>query len=337
MLHELIHIFNKATEAAQADKKSVLASVVALEGSSYRRPGVRMLILEDGEMFGAVSGGCVEKDILRQADEVFKTGTPKMMHYDGRYRLGCEGLLYILIEPVTDPQQILNALKAQDHSRESFKITSNFSNAEGLQNQAQSVFNFSDEAKLAVHGAPFDLASEETFTQTITPSIRLTIIGSEHDAVALTQLAAAVGFRVEIIAPLDDHKSLQNFPGATNFYHLNPEQITPTQIDDRTAVVLMTHSFSKDLKYLGALIDSPAAYIGLLGPKKRREKLFDGLLEHYPEVAPEFIEMLHGPAGINIGAETAYEIGISIIAEILAVMRGQEPQSLKNKKSGIHD
>ena len=337
MLHELIHIFTQAKAAAEADKKSVLASVVALEGSSYRRPGVRMLINENGELFGAVSGGCVEKDILRQADEVFKSGAPKMMHYDGRYRLGCEGLLYILIEPVTDPEQILAALKTQDHSRKAFEIISKFSKAEGLQNEAQSVFNFSDETQLAVHGAPCDLASEQTFTQTITPSIRLTIIGSEHDAVALTQLAAAVGFRIDLIAPLDDHKSLQNFPGATNFYHLNPEQITPTQVDDRTAVVLMTHSFSKDLKYLGALIDCPAAYIGLLGPKKRREKLFDGLLEHYPEVAPEFIEMLHGPAGINIGAETAHEIGISIIAEILAVMRGQEPQSLKDKKSGIHD
>ncbi len=79
--------------------KAVLASVVALEGSSYRRPGVRMLLLEDGHMTGAVSGGCVEKEIFRQSESVFRTGIPKMMTYDGRYRLGCEGILYILLEP----------------------------------------------------------------------------------------------------------------------------------------------------------------------------------------------------------------------------------------------
>lgn len=337
MFHELKAIFDKALRARQEGKKAVLASVVALDGSSYRRPGVRMLILEDESMHGAVSGGCVEKDILRQAAEVFRRGIPKMMHYDGRYRLGCEGLLFILIEPIASPKDILEALLAQEASRKGFRIVSKFSRQEGLQPTAQSVFQFNSGQSLAVFHAEPDSQPQEEFTQEVAPSIRLMIVGAEHDAVALTQIAAGIGFQVAVVAPPDDPKSLANFPGASHYYPWTPEELKVADIDNRTAVVLMTHSFSKDLKYLGSLIGSDAAYVGLLGPKKRREKLFDALIEHYPEVATEFIENLHGPAGINIGAETAYEIGVSIVAEILACMRGQHPQPLKDKTTGIHD
>ena len=95
MTHELKAIFEQIEKVQQAGVKGVLASVVALKGSSYRRPGVRMLLLENGIMVGAVSGGCVEKEIIRQADSVFQSGVPKVMVYDGRYRLGCEGILAI--------------------------------------------------------------------------------------------------------------------------------------------------------------------------------------------------------------------------------------------------
>ena len=99
MIHELKDIIRSAKIAQSKGIKTVLASVVSLDGSSYRRPGVRMSIQENGRMIGAVSGGCVEKEILRQAQQVFKTNSSTLMEYDGRYRLGCEGILYILIEP----------------------------------------------------------------------------------------------------------------------------------------------------------------------------------------------------------------------------------------------
>jgi len=99
MIHELKKIINAYEAAKRKDISCVLATVVALDGSSYRRPGVRMLLQEDGKMIGAVSGGCVEKEILRQATAVFNSKVPKIMTYDGRYRLGCEGVLYILLEP----------------------------------------------------------------------------------------------------------------------------------------------------------------------------------------------------------------------------------------------
>ena len=99
MTHELIHILQNALINQKLGLKSVLASVVHLKGSSYRKPGVKMLICENGNRIGAVSGGCVENEIQRRAKSVLKTGTPKIIVYDGRYRMGCEGILHILIEP----------------------------------------------------------------------------------------------------------------------------------------------------------------------------------------------------------------------------------------------
>ena len=108
MIHELKKIFQVHETSAKASLKSVLATVVALDGSSYRKPGVRMLILENGYTVGAVSGGCVEKEIVRQTASVFSSGEAKIMTYDGRYRLGCEGILYILLEPF-DPETCSNS------------------------------------------------------------------------------------------------------------------------------------------------------------------------------------------------------------------------------------
>ena len=123
MLFELNTIFSQTQLTQAKGVKVALASVVALDGSSYRRPGVRMAVLETGEMVGAVSGGCVEKEVLRQAQSVFESNTPKLMTYDGRYRLGCEGVLYILIEPFNPEKAFFEAFANQQKNRSAFRIT----------------------------------------------------------------------------------------------------------------------------------------------------------------------------------------------------------------------
>lgn len=139
MTHEFKTIVENYRLAKKQGLKSVLATVVDLEGSSYRKPGVRMLILEDGNMIGAVSGGCVERDILRQSETVFKTGTAKMMTYDGRYRLGCEGILYILIEPFDPNETFLNCFETTLKKRKPFQIKSYFKREVGELNNIGSV------------------------------------------------------------------------------------------------------------------------------------------------------------------------------------------------------
>ncbi len=339
MLHELKAIFLQASQLEQQGQKSALVTVVALKGSSYRRPGVRMLVAQNGEMTGAVSGGCVEKEIVRQAQEVFSLGVARVLRYDGRYRLGCEGILTILIEPITKAQEICHALLADFNSRTPVSVYSYYQIDAGANAAMGSIFEFSNNKQLAVNLAFNKQNTQELscFKQQLAPAIRLVIVGAEHDAVALCKAAANMGMTVAIIAPLDDPKNIKNFPGASGYHGLTPEEITSVNFDARTALVIMTHSFSKDLQYLGNLIGSSLGYIGLLGPKKRREQLLNDLLEYFPAVSDSFLDDLFGPAGINIGAESAQEIAVSILAEILATMRNQQPGSLKYKQGGIHD
>ena len=334
MLHELKNIIRSAKIAKEQKLKTVLASVVSLDGSSYRRPGVRMSIQENEKMIGAVSGGCVEKEVVRQAQSVFETGTPKLMVYDGRYRLGCEGTLYILIESFDPEDAFYDAFENQCNSRKSFSISTSFSKEESNCFKGGSVFHFADSSFVI---SKSDAKEElEVFTQTIKPGFKLFIVGSEHDAVELCKYASNTGWEVDIIAPPDDSKTVDHFPGASRFLAINESEFAQLNIDSQSAIVMMTHSYVKDLKYISAIIDKDVSYLGLLGPSKRREKLINDIIERNPEIDDNFFDRLYGPAGINIGAETPQEIAISILGEILSVIRTQKPISLRDKSSGIH-
>lgn len=162
------------------------------------------------------------------------------------------------------------------------------------------------------------------------------IFGAEHDAVQLCKLAHYNGWEVTVISGPLESKTILDFPGATAFFSVSPDALELQSIDDQTAIVLMTHNFSNDLKYLLELKDLKPAYLGMLGPSDRREKLLSQFLEYCPDVDERFIEDIHGPAGLNIGAETPQEIAISIVSEILSVVRNQVPMSLKEKLGRIH-
>ena len=162
------------------------------------------------------------------------------------------------------------------------------------------------------------------------------IFGAEHDAVTLCQLANFNGWEVTIISGPLESKTIYNFPGATAFYSVSPDSLELNSIDQETAIVIMSHNYANDLKYLLELKDSKPAYLGLLGPSKRREKLLSQFLEYCPDVDESFIEKIFGPAGLNIGAETPQEIAISIVSEILSVIREHSPMSLKEKRTSIH-
>lgn len=335
MTHELKKIFQEYGNLRARGLKTVLASVVALDGSSYRRPGVRMLICEDGTMVGAVSGGCVEKEVLFQAASVFKSGIPKMMTYDGRFRLGCEGILYILIEPFQPNQSLLEDFDQAIKSRTPFKITSYYVKEYGEHANIGSTFLFGE--KPIPLGAEPDSSERSTYEQTLKPCYKLAIVGGEHDAVKLSKIALEMGWEVSVSVVPAEGKTIADFPGIDELWNVEPHDLPVEKIDDQTALVLMTHSYVKDLKYLHAVKACKPMYFGLLGPSKRREKLFNEYIDLYPDEDYAFFESIHGPAGINIGAEAPEEIAIAILSEILAVIRKQEPIMLKDKKEGIHN
>lgn len=335
MTHELIKMLSEYEIARGKKIACVLVSVVALEGSSYRRPGVRMLLLENGTMIGAVSGGCVEKEIKRQASVVFKTNIPKMVEYDGRFRLGCEGLLYILIEPFSPDNYFLEVFKRTINNRDYFRIETYFSKDLDLKKGLGSVFHF-DNKTFNVTATPEIDTKLETFRQEMNPCFKLIIIGTEHDAVVLAAYAALTGWKVTVVTTLQEEKKLLDFPGANELIVTAPEQIPVENIDEQTAIVLMTHSYVKDLKYLQVLKKVKPAYLGVLGPIKRREKLLNNLFDYSPDVSEDFLESIHGPAGLDIGAETPQEIAISVVSEILSVVRKKDAIKLSNKFGAIH-
>lgn len=336
MTHELKHIFTAYQTIKKSGNKAVLATVVALEGSSYRRPGVRMLILDNGKMIGAVSGGCVEKEVQRQAESVFSSGITKVMTYDGRYRLGCEGILYILLEPFIPNETTIKTFWQTVKERKSFELVSYFTRQEGISNELGSLFKV-DSSSLTLRPDFESKKGVEVFRQKLNPCFKLVIIGSEHDSVQLCSYAAMTGWEVSVIASPSEEKSIADFPGAQQFLSQIPEEFQPQLIDNQTGVVLMTHSYVKDLKYLVGLRGITPIYLGLLGPASRREKLLNELMEYDLDVTDDFFESIYGPAGINIGAETPQEIAVSVIAEILAVIRKKEPMLLRNKLGTIHN
>ncbi|NVJ89282.1 MAG: XdhC family protein [Flavobacteriaceae bacterium] len=338
MFHELKEIIQQALINQQKGLKSVLASVVHLDGSSYRKPGVRMLISEDLSSVGAVSGGCVEKEIIHRSKSVFVDGESKIVTYDGRYRLGCEGILYTLIEPFQISDEFLKAFFNANKNREALKINSYFTKEDDTTGNFGSLITFKNNNQFTFNNN-FDfknLKSTDVFSQILEANFRLIIIGGEHDAVKLCKIAANLGWDVDVYTSSKDPKELKDFPGANSVIGTNPETIEFSEINNNTAIVVMNHSYVQDLKYIVKLANYQPKYIGILGAPKRRERLFNELFEFVPDITDTFLETIYTPAGLHIGAQTPEEIAVSILAEILAVIREKEPFHLRVLNSKIH-
>lgn len=338
MIHELKEIINQALINQEKGLKNILASVVFLDGSSYRKPGVRMLISEDLNSVGAVSGGCVEKEIIHRSKAVFEKNTAKIITYDGRYRLGCEGILYILLEPFTIKKEFLEDFTKAISKRESLKIESYFIKKDETSGGFGSKVTFENNKQYQFLDATINPKNEfDCFTQILQPAFRLIIIGGEHDAVKLCKIAANLGWEIEVITSVKDPKTLHDFPGAKSVVGESPETISFSGIEENTAIVIMNHSYVQDLKYVTKLSKYRPKYIGILGAPKRRERLFNELFEFVPDISEEFLDQIYTPAGLHIGAQTPEEIAISIIAEILSVIRNKEPFYLRNITDKIHN
>ncbi|WP_111684107.1 XdhC family protein [Winogradskyella tangerina] len=327
MTHEFKNIITQAIADKQKGIKSVLATVVDLEGSSYRKPGVRMLISEDMTMTGAVSGGCVEAEVRRRAQSVFQDGKSKMMTYDGRFRLGCEGTLYILLELIDLDNSFIDAFYKMLDSRKSFQIESYYLKEDDVTGDFGSQVTF-DNDHIFQFNTSINTEANQKFSQTLNPSPRLVIIGAEHDAVKLCRMASLLGWEIDVITSINDPKQLSDFPGAKSVTDSTPE-LFDLKIDKETIVVLMTHNYALDLKYLIKLTEVEPKYIGILGSVKRRERLQNDLFSYKEDLDGSFLDAVYSPAGLHIGAITPEEIALSILSEILSVLRKTKPTSLR--------
>ncbi|MCB0707362.1 MAG: XdhC family protein [Saprospiraceae bacterium] len=333
----MIQIIVQAIANQQNGKRQVLATVVDLDGSSYRKPGVRMLMDEDGNMTGAVSGGCVEKEVLRRAQRVFDSGEALVMTYDGRYRLGCEGVLYILLEPFKVSTDLQEQFFQNITLRRPFEVHCWYRKESDSVGAFGSLIYFGNGSSFSfsTNRIEQDLRGLELFSQDFQPLFKLIILGGEHDSVKLCSMAHLLGWEVEILTSWREPRQLSDFPGATKVIPTSPDMMEFNAIDQETAVVLMSHNFSLDLKYLIKLKDSRPAYLGIIGSIARRDQLHAQLLELNPETSLAFIEQIHSPAGLNIGAVTPAEIALSILSEILSITRKKEFDSLQKQTIGV--
>ncbi len=350
------------------ERQAALATVVQVKGSSYRSPGARMLMLDNGRWVGSVSGGCLEGDALRKARKVISSGTPQTVTYDTSndddnqlgIGLGCNGIIDILIEPIdprdkTNPIGLLESYLAFDgygvvatvfesshaHIAIGEKCTLSPSGEWACTNptlQQLCEHTIKTSLKNKTHTVQsFDKEGVKVFVEVIHPGIKLLIFGGGFDAKPVTQLASMLGWDVTVSDECVAHLLPVNFPDANQMLPCNREYVAKDiPITPFTAIALMSHNLNYDKKVLEQVVTSDAPYIGILGPKKRAEKLMDHLKKQGITVSPEIQHKLHYPIGIDIGAETPDEIAVSIIAEIQAKFNNRNGGFLRYRTGPIH-
>jgi xanthine dehydrogenase accessory factor len=371
MTKEIRDIISAFKEAQQQGRQTALATVVHVEGSSYRRPGARMLVEDNGRMTGAISGGCLEGDALRKALLAINQKQNKLVTYNTLdeddatlgIQLGCNGIVHILFEPINtnninNPISLLESCLKQ---RKNSVIVTLFSlqNYYGHQPGTCSFFdgeinlqNISNQNLLnqLKNDAAIVLDTKSSllkqypdheltaFIELIEPPVSLVVVGAGNDALPMIDMATILGWQTIVIDGRSTHANKQRFPKGNELIVGKPgeiiEQIT---VDERTVFVLMTHNYNYDLAVLELLLKKNCIYIGILGPKKRLQCMLTELEEKGHLISDEQKVMLYGPTGLDIGAEAAEEIALSVLAEIKAVLSKRNGASLRNRHDAIHN
>lgn len=372
-MKELREIIKAYDAAVHAGKKSALAAVVHLNGSSYRRPGARMLVTDDGELTGAISGGCLEGDALRKAMLVLSQQQSKLVTYDTSdeddasigIQLGCAGIIQVLFEPINlnDNNNPIQLLRKAAALRQKSVLVTLFSLEDKKNEQPGTCLLMEENGNISgtipypelhddiienVHHAMQQQASSfknyviknislTAFIEFLQPPVSLVVVGAGNDAIPMMQIADIIGWDVRVVDGRSTHAKPERFAGACQVLVSKPEKVLDQiPIDQQTVFVMMTHNYNYDLAMLKALLLRKVKYIGMLGPKKKLDRMLDELRDDGQALSQEQLNTIYGPSGLEIGAETAEEIALSIIAEIKAVLSGKKGGSLRNKQDEIH-
>jgi xanthine/CO dehydrogenase XdhC/CoxF family maturation factor len=358
-MRELREILAAYGRLSAAGESGVLASVVAVEGSTYRRPGARTLMLPDESAIGLVSGGCLEGDLLERARSVRESGAPALVHYDFRGEedlvwglgLGCAGAVDVFLERVDaghpGPLGWLGAWVAGRRAGaiatllEGPRAGARRARAEGGRAEgplADPALDLALEAALAEH-RPQRIASAAgaVAIEAFAPPLRLALFGAGPDAAPVAALAVSLGWHVVVLEPRAVFARPERFPGA-EVVHVEVEQaVARAALGAADFAVVMTHHYLHDRALLGALLAGPARYVAVLGPKQRSEDLLSDLAAAGARIGDEERARLFGPAGLDLGADSPEEIALAIVAEVQAVAAGRSGGPLRARKGPIHD
>ena len=313
-MNEMRQILERARELRRRGESAVLATIVAVEGSAYRREGARMLIEGNGELTGVISGGCLERDLAARAAELLAIGESTLATYDLRspdevlwgLGLGCGGKITLLLERLPsrpDGASPLDPFERTARDRTPAVVVTR-------------------------------LGEEVLLREEVLPPILLVLAGAGRDALPLAHLGEALGWETIVLDARPTAAAAARFVGVTRYAGVVPRELeAAVTIDPFTAVVLMTHNYLDDLAWLAAFLPTAAPYVGLLGPATRRDRLLDDLAMQGFGLTDEMRARLHGPAGLDLGGRAPEQVALAVAAEAQLVMAGAGGESLSRSRT----
>ncbi len=375
-MKDLLTIFKEIKTLEKIGERYALATVVKVSGSTYRGLGARMLITGTGKTIGTISGGCLEGDVLQKAQSVIAGGEPLLVEYDTTSPddifwgtgMGCGGVTTVLIENLSSSPKndLLKNLYHRIQNRERFALAT-ITRFEGEDNNLmigtsavysqlkaeidrekaaqilpsqilsglESVYQ---NGKSVIKQFETEKSTIEVLLEAIMPPQPLIIFGGGHDVYPVINLANMLGWHVTVVDYREVFARKENFPAADAVFLWDDSELPPPglSITPHTACIIMNHHYLTDKKILKQLLPSPAFYIGFLGPQKRAKQLLEEIQSEARAITPEQLSRLYSPVGLDIGAETAAEIALSIIAEIQAAINQRNGGFLRQRKGPIH-
>lgn len=367
-LHQIIQAYDKCISRNQ---QAALATVVKVDGSAYRRPGARMLVTEDGELTGAISGGCLEGDALRKAQSVIFQQKSMLVTYDTTDEddqkfgigLGCNGIIQVLIEPIQkdDVYNPIELLKKALEKRETAFLTTIFSLKNAKSQQIGTILLYKNNQFIgnssAIGHDQFEFVQTElkknaahstkiicnypewddiyVFYECIKPPVQVLLFGAGNDTLPLARMTDLLGWDLTLIDGRKNQATQARYPQASRIIVAPADEaVKQISADSNTVALLMTHNFEYEALILKDLQALNLPYIGVLGPKKKTLKLLERLKNQNIQVDESNI---YGPLGLDIGAEGSEEIALSAIAEIKAVLSQKTGRHLREKEGPIHE
>jgi xanthine dehydrogenase accessory factor len=352
--HETAAILDRVAHLASGGVRSAIATVVRISGSAYRRPGAKLLVSEDGATFGGVSGGCLETDVRAIGLEVIREGAPRLRHYDTGsdeetlwgLGLGCEGAVDVFVQPAGNDAAAVATLRECFASAAPFAVCTPVEGegaGRALVLAGGKVTGTTGAAELdraaADRGAQLletgdgqlvELGGRSVFIDVLRPPPALVIFGAGDDARPLAALAAQAGFEVTVVDHRRAFLTKERFPPpARLLLRRTGDGLEGLALGRRHFAVVQTHALQHDREWLRLLQPQPLAYLGLLGPRARKELILR-------QLGAGESDKLFAPVGLDLGADGPEQVAVSIVAEMLAVNAGREPSHLRAKRGGIH-
>ena len=367
-MRELAHILT--TYRDHSPQPCVLGTLVDLHGSGYRRPGARVLIMPDGARAGLISGGCLEREVARQASALTHAG-PALAIYDtrsdtlhprGRYGTGCDGIVTLLLERLPaatrlDPlEHIYSAHAAGDalvmatitHVQQPHARLLAARMILGARDHIMADACFPDPSRPHILQAMREVWHTQRalmlecdegmhiFIEHLAPPRDLLIFGDGDDVRPLVALASTLGWRARVVGKWPARATRARFPHAHSV-HLASDHLLPSlPITPHTHAVVMTHDFDWDAQLVPLLLQTPARSVGLLGPRRRALNLIQHWRLAGTMPALDALERLHTPLGLDLGAEAPEEVALSILSAITASAHGHEGGLLSRSQGPIH-